>query len=238
MIPKKLHVTFGTKDLPLVYRDNLAKWKHICPDWQHCFYTDEDVYLFFKTHFPHYYQELFKIPYKVILADCFRYAVLCIYGGLYTDIDTFPLKEIPEEWLAYGCVLGYEYQPSKFPELFRPVRGQKATICQWTLLGEPNYLLYHKALEEAFRRLKDLNYQLKTVSHVLRTTGPYMVTDIFEHYQHQKELLLLDADYFGCCVQKHFLPTERSVIYHQYHGANRWMMELRLPHLDFGYRKR
>ncbi len=239
MIPKKLHFTFGTKDLPKVYRDNLARWQRACPKWEHCFYTDLDIYAFFKTHFPHYYKELEKIPYKVVLADCFRYAVLFVYGGCYTDIDTFPLQELPEKWLFYQCVVGYEYQPSKFPELFRPTKGHRETLCQWTLLSEPSHFLYERALAEAFTRLKRANYQLKTASHILEATGPYMMTDVFERYQYQnqKTLLLLDADYFSCGDQRDFLPTHRSVVYHQYHGANRWMVELKLPHLDFGYRE-
>ena len=238
MIPKRLHFTFSTKELPNFYRDNLDRWKEVCPEWRLYFYTDADIYTFFKSHFPIYHKELPKIPFGVVLADCFRYAALFVHGGLYSDIDTFPLKRIPEEWLNYESVLGYEYQPSKFPEMFRPIRGQREDICQWTLLGKAGGALYKQALDESFHRLKQVNYRLKTVSDILNATGPFMMSEIVKSYQDREGLLLLDADYFGCCAEKNFPTTDRSVIYHQYHGADRWMMEVKLPHLDFGYRKR
>lgn len=232
MIPKKLHFTFATSELPKVYQDNLRCWRKMCPNWEFCFYTDEKVYAFFKEYFPQYYENLPKVPCGAMLADFFRYAVLYIYGGLYSDIDTFPLQKISEKWLEYTCVLGYEYQPSKFPASFRHPWYEQEFMCQWTLLGAPGCFLYKEALEVGFQRLQKQDYQVKSIYEVLHTTGPLLITDVAKKYLTSKEYLFLDADYFGCREDEHFSFTERSVIHHQCHGKSSWMIEIKMPHLN------
>lgn len=218
MIPKKMHFTFSTEKLPEIIKENLYKWRKKHPDWEFHFYTDKQVYEFFFKYFPQYFNELSKIPLGVILSDVFRYGVIYIHGGLYSDVDTFPIKKIPEEWLTYECILGYEYQPSKFPQTFRSKRGLKDFICQWTLLGSPKYPLYRTALEESFLRLRRNNYQVKDCEEVLNTSGPFLITDLANPYLKKSEVLLLDADYFACSESRTLAFTDRSIVCHQFHG--------------------
>ncbi|WP_420421673.1 glycosyltransferase family 32 protein [Simkania sp.] len=231
-IPKKLHFTFATDQLPERYQRNLEVWRSVCPEWEICFYTDKDVYALFEEHFPEYFDVLPKIPYGAMLADFFRYAVLYIQGGLYSDIDTTPLKPIPEEWLAFDGVIGYEYQPSKFPGSYRFPWKDKELLCQWTLLSKPGYFLFKEALEEAFRRLEKFDFQAMSITDVLYTSGPLLLTDIALPYQKRKELLTLDADFFGCREDENLPFTKRSVIAHQRDGKDRWMVQVKLPHLN------
>jgi len=236
MIPKKIHFTYASENLPETYQENLKKWKEMCPDWEFSFYSDEKIYQLFKEHFPDYYEELPKIPYGAMLADFFRYAVLFVHGGLYSDIDTIPLKKIPETWLNYEVVIGYEYQPSKFPESLRYPWNEKEFLCQWTLLSASGNLLFKEALELSFQRLRKRNYQANCIFDVLNTAGPLLLTDVASPHLTNPELLILDADYFGCREDEHFPFTDRSVIKHQCHGKNRWMIEVKMPHLNLGYR--
>ena len=204
----------------------------MCPDWELCFYSDEEIYQLFAKHFPEYFDILPKIPFGAMLADFFRYAVMYVEGGLYSDIDTVPLKPIPEEWLNYEAVIGHEYQPSKFPESYRYPWNEKEFLCQWTLLSKPGCFLFKEALEKALRRLEKLDFQPKSIFDVLNTSGPLLLTDTAFPYQKRKELLFLDADYFGCREDEHFPFTKRSVIAHQCDGKNRWMVQVKLPHLN------
>lgn len=234
MIPKKLHFTYATKELPARYQDNLKVWQQVCPDWEMCFYSDQDIYQLFEEYFPQYFEIVPKIPYGAMLADFFRYAILYVEGGLYSDIDTIPLKELPKEWLNYEAVLGYEYQPSKFPDSFRHPWNEKEFLCQWTLLSKPGNFLFKEALEEAFRRLEKLEFQAKSIFDGLHTAGPLLLTDVVLPYQRKKELLILDADFFGCREDEHFPFTDRSVIAHQCDGKDRWMVQVKMPHLKLG----
>jgi len=113
MIPKKLHFTYKTQTLPDKYSKNIAIWKQTCPDWEFNFYTDADITSFFNTYFPQYSSDISQIKLGVILSDIFRYGVLYIFGGLYSDIDTTPACSLPTGWLNDSLVLGYEHETEK-----------------------------------------------------------------------------------------------------------------------------
>lgn len=230
MIPKKLYFSFGTDDLPSSYQKNLECWKKNCLDWEIYLYTDEKIYAFFHTHFPNYYEELPKISYGAILADLFRYAVLYVYGGLYSDIDTIPLQKIPEDWLIYDCVIGYEYQPSKFPHSRRFPWYDKEFMCQWTLFSAPCHPLFKEALDGAFNRLRKKNFQIKKVEEVLEISGPFLITELIKKYKTDQTVLILDADYFGCWPEAGFAYTNRTIVAHQFEGKYTWKAQIDCPY--------
>ena len=217
MIPKKLFLTYSSENLPQRYRSNLKRWKEVCVDWEVHFFTDEKIYQLFKQYFAEHYADVVKIPYGAMLADFFRYAVLYIYGGLYTDIDTAPLKRIPEEWLSYDAVIGHE------------VQAKDCTFfCQWTLLSRPGYSLFSKALNGAIKRLRENQYFGEKI---LEISGPLFFTEIVKRYQDQSNLLLLDADFFARCPEAGLPFTERSVVQHQFDGELTWKLKRKFSHL-------
>jgi hypothetical protein len=56
--------------------------------WEHRFYTDEDAASFLSTHFPPEFLEVFDtLVAGAFKADLFRYCVLLIHGGVYSDVD-------------------------------------------------------------------------------------------------------------------------------------------------------
>jgi len=227
MIPKKLHFTYASEDLPERYQKNLKAWKRACPSWEFCFYSDKKVYQFFKEHFSQYYAELQKVTCGAMLADFFRYAVLYVYGGLYADIDTIPLKEIPQEWLSFSSVIGHEVQTENW-EFF----------CQWTLLSKPKNPLFKEALEKAFQKFKALDYCVDNVDKVLETAGPLFFTSIVKKHRNDPGLLLLDTDYFAKCPEAGLPFTEKSVVRHQFDGEFAWKLNFEVPHFRLNKRCR
>lgn len=217
MIPKKLYFTFSSENLPDCYQQNIDQWKEMHPDWEISLFTDEKIYQLFEKYFPQYYQDILNINCGPMLADFFRYAVLYIDGGVYTDIDTKPLKKIPEEWLTYGAVIGHEVQ-TKHHTFF----------CQWTLLSQKGYPLFKKALNQAFQKLKFYRYSSKKI---LEISGPLFFTKIVNQFSKYPDLLLLDHDYFARCPQANLPFTNRSVVEHQFHGELTWKLQQKLPHI-------
>eukprot|EP00531_Pseudo-nitzschia_arenysensis_P009691 CAMPEP_0116138922 /NCGR_PEP_ID=MMETSP0329-20121206/13031_1 /TAXON_ID=697910 /ORGANISM="Pseudo-nitzschia arenysensis, Strain B593" /LENGTH=707 /DNA_ID=CAMNT_0003633919 /DNA_START=164 /DNA_END=2287 /DNA_ORIENTATION=+ len=56
--------------------------------WEYKFYTDEMSLEFLSTHFPPEVREAYEIVQPgAFKADLFRYCVLLIYGGVYSDVD-------------------------------------------------------------------------------------------------------------------------------------------------------
>jgi mannosyltransferase OCH1-like enzyme len=234
MIPKTLYFTFKTPKPPEKYLGNLHHWHAMCQDWDIHYFSDRHIYQFFEKFFPEYFPLLPKISYGASLADVFRYAILYVYGGMYSDIDTVLLRKIPQEWLSYQAVIGYEHQPSssKFSKTCPKRRGNKDIFCQWTLLSSSQTPLFKEALDEAFRRLEKNHFRFEKMADIYQTTGPHMFTEIVKKHLHDPTLLFLDMDYFGAWERSISL-TERSVIRHLFHGYTRWKQELEFPQFRF-----
>lgn len=230
MIPKKLHFTYKTDDLPKIYQENLARWKDFCPDWEIYYYSNEKVYEFFNEYFPKYSEEIAKIKHGVVLADLFRYAVLYIHGGMYSDIDTIPLKRIPKKWLDMESVLGYEYQPSKYLCMTIPSYS-KDTLCQWSFLSRKGHPLFKEVLENCIAKLKEKNFKFALAKEILETTGPILFTEVSEKYLLDPKVLVLDMDVFAPIYLKEADFTN-AAIFHQFHGTSGWKLELQMPHID------
>jgi mannosyltransferase OCH1-like enzyme len=96
MFPKKIHMTCKNKD---TFDDNntwkkcFEKYKEIYSDYEIILYDDNDIYEIIKEFFPEDYIAITKIK-GVMLADIFRYIILYLKGGIYSDLDCLPIKHI------------------------------------------------------------------------------------------------------------------------------------------------
>ena len=99
-IPKIVHQTFATANLPIEIEEIMNQNKVLNPDYQFVFYDDNDCDKFIKDNFNDRIYRLYnKINpvYGAMKADFFRYCVIYILGGVYIDIKTLiktPLKDI------------------------------------------------------------------------------------------------------------------------------------------------
>jgi len=86
-IPKKLFVTWYTKNLPPKMQENYYNLCNSNPDFDCKLYDDDDCYNFIKTNFsPTIANTYNKIVAGAYKADLWRYCILYINGGIYCDI--------------------------------------------------------------------------------------------------------------------------------------------------------
>jgi hypothetical protein len=95
-IPKIIHQTWKTKHLPSWATTSVDTWKSKNPDYQHILYNDTEIDSLIRLHYPEIlpYYHLLKPVQK---ADIFRYLILSVKGGLYSDVDVQCLKPI-DDW--------------------------------------------------------------------------------------------------------------------------------------------
>jgi mannosyltransferase OCH1-like enzyme len=95
-IPKIIHLTLKDKknvDNP-VWRECLNKYNNMYPDYKIILYDDNDIFNII-NYFDKKNVKLIKnIKKGAILADIFRYLILYLRGGYYSDMDCFPVKRI------------------------------------------------------------------------------------------------------------------------------------------------
>lgn len=82
------------------------------PVWQHCLaqyntvyrayeirvWDDHDLFKLLDYHYPQHTAKVRKIRIGAVLADIFRYLVLYLEGGVYSDMDCEPIRCIDELW--------------------------------------------------------------------------------------------------------------------------------------------
>lgn len=103
MIPKIIHQTYKSIDLPETFKMCQDKVIELHPDFEYRFYTDKDMYEFIEKDFPDYYENFMKLPRKIMQVDMFRYFLMYKYGGLYLDMDYLMFKKY--DLLDYKIVI-------------------------------------------------------------------------------------------------------------------------------------
>src|SRR6185312_15350719 len=90
-IPRLVHQTYRSGDLPEPIKNNVAQLKSDNPDWDHCFYDDSDIERFitetYSTEIHSAYKRINPI-YGAARADFFRYLLMYDHGGVYLDIKS------------------------------------------------------------------------------------------------------------------------------------------------------
>ncbi|KAK9364907.1 nucleotide-diphospho-sugar transferase [Lipomyces kononenkoae] len=102
VIPKLIHQSWSTQDLP----SKFSTWSHSCreqnPDWEWVLWTDEDNLNLVKKYCPlllPYYRQLRGEIYR---ADLVRNLYMYIYGGMYADLDVECLRPANELFEFYN----------------------------------------------------------------------------------------------------------------------------------------
>lgn len=93
---KKIHLTCKDKNniSTSIYSFCLEKYKKIYNDYDIIVYDNNDIYEIIKKYFPTYLEKIKQIKIGAILADIFRYLILYLEGGIYSDMDCEPIQKI------------------------------------------------------------------------------------------------------------------------------------------------
>lgn len=84
-----------------LYRDGETQWAVKNPGFVHELFNDDTAYSFIKHLFggiPEIVKTYEILPEVILKMDFFRYLILFAKGGIYADIDTFPLQPVPN-WI-------------------------------------------------------------------------------------------------------------------------------------------
>lgn len=96
-IPKIMHHIWIGGDVPLHLAQNCIAWADLHPDWDFKLWTETEINEIGLQNRALYDQAEKIVPRDALeqfRADIVRYEVLALFGGMYVDVDTRPLRNI------------------------------------------------------------------------------------------------------------------------------------------------
>jgi hypothetical protein len=107
MIPKRIIQTDRNRQLRLLYQASVANMRLLNPDFEHCFFDNEEVVAFVAKEFPEYVEVFNSFPHPIQRYDFFRYLAVYRLGGFYFDLDVFLTRGLAP-LLGHEAVFSYE----------------------------------------------------------------------------------------------------------------------------------
>ncbi len=163
MIPKLIHQTAKTAELPDDCKPYVEKLKALHPDWTYKLWTDADNLELVKTRMPDFLDVYTRLPKNIMRADVIRYVLMYTHGGLYLDTDYEMLK--PFDMTQHDVVLPWE-------SVDRP--GQAARVANAIFASVPGHPFWRMLIDDLIA-----HPPLAPDVEVIDATGPGFVTRMY-----------------------------------------------------------
>jgi mannosyltransferase OCH1-like enzyme len=173
--------------LPRDLFEILQKWKQRLPNYSIFFHDDDAVDRLLQqswSQFPSLNRILKCVLKGAMKIDVWRILVLYKYGGVYTDIDNWPLEQFNEELIS----------PHLSAFFFSDVWQRPS---QWFMAMEPHHPIANFTMHQIIENV----YNLKDISKpkVVFTTGPHVVKSAYHQFLFNRDgvFTLRDRDFTG-----------------------------------------
>ncbi len=172
-IPKIIHQTWKTNDIPDKWKISQREWKRLHPTWIYHLWTDDEIRNYIVMRHPELLELHDSYPYNIQRADMIRYIVLHDFGGLYSDLDLYPVKNIESYLTNSTDYVVYSANSNCFTNALMIAKR-----------GSPIHLEAMNALQNRkpwWAMIKHL--------HIMCTTGPLMFHQVMKNTGHLYSIL-------------------------------------------------
>jgi hypothetical protein len=214
MIPRIIHQTWKTDQVPEKFRPFSNTWKKYNPDWSYRFWNDRDLLEFVAAHYPSYLDLFCSYPKGVQRADAARYMLLHHFGGLYADMDAECVQSLDALQPETRVILCEEPE-THWAQTTTP-RGLPIMLFNGVMASPPNHPFWLHLL----KRMDETRH----ASNVLDSTGPCLLTGAVLSYPNPQELRIEGAHFFNP-IDTHGNPASdpnADECYAIHHWAGTW----------------
>ena len=166
-VPRIIHQTYRSQDLPENYHIWREECKRLNPCWEFKLWTDDDNLEFVTKQFPNFLPIYMGYNEKINRIDSVRYLILYHYGGVYFDLDMMCLR--PFHAMTFDKANTF-YVASQFDADAAPDLARKR-FANAFMAASPR----HSVLAEIIDYLPSQRYKK-----VLKATGPRLLTGVLE----------------------------------------------------------
>jgi len=187
MIPKIIHQLWEGEPLYEFYSKLAETWKEQHPDWKYEFWDGDRMRTFVQRHFPQFVDAYIGLKYDIQRWDAVRYMILYKIGGMYMDFDYECLSPADEYLAEEGkCYFALE------PEEHCIYLFGRDTFSNALMATYPGHPFFKKILDHIF-----VESHFEYTNHIGRdvhaSTGPMMLTELYQHYPNKDEIVLWPA---------------------------------------------
>mmetsp|Transcript_15435 Transcript_15435/g.27732 ORF Transcript_15435/g.27732 Transcript_15435/m.27732 type:complete len:351 (-) Transcript_15435:200-1252(-) len=200
-IPKIIHQTYKTQDVPPNWAKTPGAWKEKHPDWEYMFWTDEKNRKLIEEHYNWFLGTYDGYPYGIQRSDAARYFILNHYGGVYADLDIQPLRSVTE-------IIGDA-------ELVLPQTPNFGLTNAFMASTKGNPFM--KYVTEILPNHANRWYQVVRHWHIMTSAGPTFLWAQYEGWTGDKSnTLIVPAGYWGKCsiCKAHCRDLSTSPLHH------------------------
>lgn len=182
-IPRIIHQTYKTVDLPERWRGTPAAWKRLHPDWEYMFWTDEKNRELIRRVDPEFLPHYDNYKYPIQRADAVRYYILKHYGGIYVDLDIICNN-------SFEPIFRYLERGNKETGLFRSANSflYNYSLTNGMMISIPHSAFFDRVISTMKDRASSTSFRLYHLlphTTIMKTTGPCLVDDTFSSLPHK-----------------------------------------------------
>jgi mannosyltransferase OCH1-like enzyme len=170
-IPKIVHLTWKTNNVPAHWKPAIEGWKAHNPDWELKLWTDADNREYIRTTHPYFLKTYDSYPYSIQRADAIRYFLLRDFGGVYSDLDIQPTGSINSflEGVTADALLVYS--------------GNVDVLTNSFMASPKGSPFWDKVIKEMLNPSPLPWYAVTKHFIVMHSTGPVMLDRVYRRYR-------------------------------------------------------
>ena len=184
-IPRIIHQTWKTAELPADLAALQATWQALHPHWQYRLWTDSDNRALIAEHEPWFLPIYDGYQQPICRVDAARYFILKHHGGVYIDLDFECVRPLDAALEGHGMVIGLEPQAHTELEHIRS-HGVDVLLCPSFIActsDHPFWAQVEKGL-----------VQYHQTSDPLEATGPLLLSRLYQRLSNKSAVHLLPAE--------------------------------------------
>jgi len=182
MFPKIIHQTYKDHNIPNKWKLSPIMWKKYHPDYKYMFWTDNDIREYIKKNYPQYLKIHDNYKYNIQRADFIRYFILYDFGGIYSDLDLYPIENI-EPHLEYNTDV-----------LLVKSGNAQNYLTNSLMISKKGAKLWEKVHQQLRKPIPF--YAIGRHWEVMLSTGPLMLTEVCFKKENEKLYKLLPNEKF------------------------------------------
>ncbi len=174
--PRIIHQTYKNHNIPDEWKLSKDMWQLHHPNYTYMFWTDNDIRNYIQTNYPEYLELHDNYKYNIQRADMIRYFILHDFGGIYSDLDLYPIENIENHILNYNA------------DVLLCKSGNVGNILTNSFMISKQYSPIWKQIQSSLKHKKPF-FAIGRHMTVMYTTGPIFISKIFEKNKSSFQLL-------------------------------------------------